>query len=606
MQAASTTAGRGRLRGAMDIDEEQTPGKAYDQRVVLRVLKYLSGVKMMVGLGAFGMLLRTLAHLTYPYLSGMAFDYIVAGDALNLGWTALGYIVAAAIGSLAHFMELRFLTVAGQAVLLKMRTTMFGHLQKLSLAFFDHNSVGRLMSRVQNDVQHLEHFITAGTLHIFTDIITVVGIAAILLVRNGQLALITLATIPVLAFIIIIWQKYASRAFIRVRQAIANVNAGLQENISGVRVVQSLTREEENLEQFDEANREHLGANIKSTQLAAIMRPTVEILMAAAEVIILIFGGMQVISGQMTAGTLLAFLMYIRRFFMPLRELTREYTQLQRTMASGQRIFDLLDTEPEITDSEDAIELPPIEREIKFDHVSFSYEQGIEVIHDLDVIVNAGETIALVGKTGAGKSTMMKLLCRFYEIDSGRILVDGHDIKQVKRESLMKQIGVVPQDPFLFSGTIEENIRYGRPQATTEEIIEVSKMVGSHQFVERMEQGYQTEVGERGGNVSGGQRQLICLARMVLAGPRILIMDEPTSSVDSMAEAVFQNALRTLRQDRTCFIIAHRLATVTSADRIIVLDEGTVVESGSHQELMADKGLYYEMVGSLSADDNIG
>jgi ABC-type multidrug transport system fused ATPase/permease subunit len=331
------------------------------------------------------------------------------------------------------------------------------------------------------------------------------------------------------------------------------------------------------------------------------MTPTVQILTGIAFGLVIIFGGGQVLAGEMGPGVLIAFLLYIQRFFNPVLELTMLYTELQRAMASGARIFELLDVEPEIKDSPQAIEIPRVKGELKFHHVSFAYQTGVEVLHDIDLIVNPGETVAVVGQTGAGKSSLASLATRFYEVTKGAVTVDDYDVRSVTQQSLRHQIGIVPQDPFLFSGSIEDNIRYGYAEASPQEVIKASKAASAHDFITHLEHGYDTPVGERGGNLSAGQRQLICLARAILTNPPILILDEATSNVDTNTERLMQKSLRHLVRGRTCLIIAHRLSTVTNADRIIVLEQGKIAETGSHQELLAKRGLYYKMFEALNA-----
>jgi ATP-binding cassette subfamily B protein len=436
-----------------------------------------------------------------------------------------------------------------------------------------------------------------------TSALTLVGIAVVMIIMDTRLALITLTVVPVLGIAIFIWQKYARRAFIRVRRAIAVVNAQLQEGISGVRVIQSLSREEVNLEQFNAVNKANLSANIEATKMTAVMMPIVEILTAITYSLVIVFGGYQVLAGQMGVGVLLGFLLYIQRFFAPVLELTMQYTEIQRAMASGVRIFELLDIEPEIKDSPQAIEMTPIEGKIKFHHVSFGYQPGVEVLHDIDLVVNPGETVAIVGRTGAGKSSLANLITRFYEVEEGEVTVGGYNVASVTQDSLRRQIGIVPQDPFLFSGSIENNIRYGNMEVSHQDVVKAAKMVGAHEFITHLESGYDTQVGERGGNLSAGQRQLICLTRVILANPPIMILDEATSSVDTNAERLMQKSLRRLIKGHTCLIIAHRLSTVTDADRIIVLEQGRIAEIGSHQELLAKQGLYYNMFQSLSGPE---
>ncbi|MFC1941224.1 ABC transporter ATP-binding protein, partial [Chloroflexota bacterium] len=578
------------------IDEDEVLGKVYDSRVIVRLPKYLARVKAWLALGTVGVLIRSLAQVAIPYLVAVAIDrFIQTGNLGGLNIIVLVFIGAALLVWAGQYMQTLFLSYAGRAILFRLRTEMFDHLQKLSVSFFDHNKVGKIMSRVQNDVTQLQELLTQGILDIVTSTLTLVGIACVMIVMNTRLALLTLTVVPSLGIVIFIWQKYARRAFNKVRRAIAVVNDQLQEGISGVRVIQSLSREEVNFEQFDGVNRAHLNANIDAARLQAFMMPTAQIMNAIAFSLVIVFGGYQVLAGEMGPGVLIGFLLYIQRFFDPVLELTMMYAELQRSMASGARIFELLDIEPQTKDSPKAIELPSIKGEIKFRQVSFGYQPGVEVLHAIDLEANPGETVAIVGRTGAGKSSLVNLIARFYELEKGEITVDGYNVQSVTQQSLRRQIGIVPQDPFLFSGSIEDNIRYGHIETSHQEVIKAAKAAGAHEFITHLEHGYETPVGERGSNLSAGQRQFICLARVILANPPILILDEATSNVDIKAERLMQKSLRRLVQGRTCLIIAHRLSTVTNADRIIVLEQGRIVEVGSHQELLAKQGLYYQM-----------
>ncbi len=577
-------------------------GRAYDWNVIKRLPKYLSPVKGWIALGSLGMVLRSAASLAAPYLVGLAIDrFIQTGNLGGLNIIVILFVAATLLVWAGQYLETAYLAYAGDAILFRMRRQMFDHLQRLSLGFFDRHKVGKLMSRVQNDVQQLQELITADFLNIIISFLTLIGIAVVMIVMNARLALLTLTVVPVLGAIIVVWNRYARRAFIRVRRAIASVNAHLQESISGVRVTQSLSREQVNYEQFSSVNRENLNANVDATRMTAVMMPIGETMSAIAMGLVIVFGGYQVISGQMEPGILVAFLLYVQRFFNPVLELIMEYTELQRAMVAGARIFELLDVRPEIQDSPDAVELPPVKGRVEFRHVKFSYQPGIEVLHDLNLTINAGETVAIVGRTGAGKSSLVNLITRFYEVTDGKVTVDGRDVRSVTQESLRRQIGLVPQDPFLFSGTIEENIRFGNLNATHEEVVAAARAVSAHDFIMHLKNGYATPVGERGVNLSAGQRQFICLARAILGAPPILILDEATSNIDTNAERLMQESLRRLTYGRTCIMIAHRLSTVTSADRIIVLEHGRIAETGSHRELMARRGLYYNMFEALSA-----
>jgi ABC-type multidrug transport system fused ATPase/permease subunit len=390
----------------------------------------------------------------------------------------------------------------------------------------------------------------------------------------------------------IFWQRKARAAFIRVRQAIAIVNSTLNENVSGVRVIQSLSREDENSRRFDQINRSNYDANVDAGRLSAAVLPIVEVVVALATALALVVGGVRVHSGGLQLGALVAFVLYIQRFFDPIRDMVLQYTQIQRAMAGGERIIEVLDTEPEIVDAPDAVELGQIEGRVDFNHVTFEYVPGVPVLKDIDLHVAPGETIAFVGETGAGKSTMTSLISRLYDLTDGNIQIDGIDLRQIKRKSLTRQMGVVLQDPFLFSGTVRDNIIYGRLDATQEEIEAAAEAVGAHEFIVRLENGYDTMLSERGSNISVGQRQLLSFARAVLADPRILVLDEATANVDTQTEKVIQRALQTLLRNRTSFVIAHRLSTIRDATRIIVLERGQIAEAGNHRELLAHGGIY--------------
>jgi ABC-type multidrug transport system fused ATPase/permease subunit len=602
----ATGMGRGagmgrRLRSALDAaDQDDLLGKVYDIRVIKRMPEYLAWVKKHLAIAATGTAMRTVANMALPYLVAVAVDSIKTGNSGGLNIAVLVYVGFTLLMWAGQYLETMFLSYSGQGILFRMRTQMFDHLLGLSMSFFDHNKTGKIMSRVQNDVDQLQTLLTQDIVYLAADIVTLAGIAVVMIIMDARLALITLSVVPILVIVLIVWQKYARVAFIKVRQAIAMVNDNLQESISGVRVVQGMSREEVNSEQFDSVNKAHLNANVAAARLQAFMMPTVQILTDAGFCLVLIFGGLQVLNGQTTAGVMLAFLLYIQRFFAPVQDLTMLYTDLQRAMASGIRIFELIDIEPEIKDAPQATDISQVKGDIHFQHINFSYEPGADVLHDVDFKVNAGETVAIVGPTGAGKSSLTNLITRFYEAHGGAVLIDGRNVASVTQKSLRRQIGIVPQDPFLFSGTIEENIRYGLPGASHEQVVEAAKTAGVHDSIMHLEAGYDTPVGERGSNLSGGQRQFVCLARTILADPAILILDEATSNVDTDTEHIIQKSLNRIAQGRTCLIIAHRLSTVTNADRIVVFDGGRIIEAGSHQELIAKQGLYYQLFQTLS------
>ena len=601
----------GHMRG-----EEEELSRAYDYRVVLRLLAYIRPYKLLITVTLLAMLLYSATLVATPWLIKRAVDSVVISPSSSgLAMSAIFLAITALVGYVANYVNLITLSRIGQNLLLGLRTDTFNHLQRLSMAFFDRTEVGSNMSRVQNDVQQLQEFLSIFVLSL-RELLTLVGIIVAMLLMEWQLALITLAVIPVLFVVMIFWQRYAWPSFMLVRRAIAAVNAGLQENISGVRVIQSLNRQDENLRRFDTVNGRYMDASLRASRLSAVLNPSVELVHAVATGLVIIFGGMMAVRGELDVSILLAFALYIQLFFDPVRSLTMQYGQLQRAMTSGQHIFEILDTEPQVKDKPGALELPPLRGEVSFEDVRFSYIpitphtadrvsgrpsaardpdsmfRANEVLKGINLHIGPGQKVALVGPTGAGKTTLASLLSRLHDVTGGRVTADGYDLRDVARVSLNRQISVVPQEPFLFSGTVRDNIRYCHLDIPDEDIVEAARAVGAHDFIMRMESGYDAPVEERGLNFSPGQRQLISLARALVADPRIVILDEATATVDSHTEMLVQQALRVMLQDRTALIIAHRLSTVRNADKIAVMDQGLIVEEGTHQELLMRDGLF--------------
>src|SRR5256714_5400296 len=539
------------------------------------------------------MLLYTAFSLANPYLIGLAIDqYIGHNDIRGLAIIGTVLIVMNVLMWQAQYWQVWSMSWAGQQILYNLSSDMFTHLQSLSLSFYDRTQIGRVMSRLQSDIDVLESMLSSGLLSMLGSLVSLVGIIIAMLAMNITLALLSFTVLAVVCVMAALCWRSGNRSFSRRRAAISVVNATLQENISGMRVIQSLAREERNRDEFDELNAYNRDTNLEASRIAALILPLVEVVAAMAIAITVLYGGVLVSQGSLKVGVLVAFTLYINRFFDPIREISQQYSQLQRAGVAAERIFQILETPVEIKDKPGAEELPQIHGEVEFRDVTFGYNRDLPVLRDFNLHMKAGQTVAIVGPTGAGKSTIAGLLARFYDIQQGAVLVDGHDVRDVTQHSLRSQIGVVLQEPFLFTGTIRDNIRYGRLEAADEEVAEAARAVGVHDLITQLPEGYNTLIRERGRNLSVGQRQLISFARALLADPRILILDEATANIDTFTELLVQQALKRLLHGRTALVIAHRLSTIKGADSIVVLQGGRIVEQGTHAELLQRNGIY--------------
>lgn len=577
-------------------EEEDLLGKAYDARLVRRVGQYLRPYQSRLVTALILMVVTSLLSVAGPWIIGRAIDNGIRGGSLEplRLWTILFLVVA--LGEWwTNRGRVYIMAYVGTKVVADVRSELFRHLHRLSLNFYNNYSVGRLMSRLISDVEVLQEFITWSITGLARASFTLLGIIVAMLSLNWRLALVSFAVLPVMVMLTNYWRVRVRQAYRATRQRLSLINGYLNESISGIRVTKSFTREAVNFRHFDDLSRSYFEANVAATRLSATFFPGVDFLGSLATALVVGVGGWLVMGETLTAGTLVAFVLYVDRFFEPIRELARRYNTFQSTMAASERIFTLMDTEPDLTDAADAWPLPPIIGRVRFDHVSFHYKDGEQVLRNVHLAAEPGQRIALVGETGAGKSTVIRLLARFFDVSEGAVTIDDIDVRDVTRASLRSQMGIVLQDTFLFSGTIADNIRYGRLEATDEEIEAAATAVGAHDFIKRLPQGYQTEVGENGVNLSVGQRQILSFARALLANPRILILDEATSSVDTTTEKQIQQALDVLMRGRTTFVIAHRLSTIVNADKIVVLDNGRIVEMGTHHELLARNGRYYKL-----------
>jgi len=547
-------------------------------------------------LSLVAMLAVTLSGLAFPYLIKIAIDSgITKGDLHVVDVVIAVFLAVAVINLVASYLQTYLVSWVGERVILDLRRQLFAHIQKLSLDFFSRQRTGWIVSRLTNDIDALDQLVTDGVVSLVTNSLTLVGAVVLLFVLDWRLALATLAVLPGLVVATLVFRTHSARSYALVRNRVGDVSAHLQESIAGVRALKAFRREARDYDRLVIVNAAYRDANWRTVVQSGYYFPAVEFLAAVGVVIVLWFGGYLVSRRAIEIGVLVAFIGYLASFFDPLQQLSQLYNTFQSSMAAVQKIYTVLDTDPDLVDAPDAVPLPDVHGEVRFEGVSFSYDEGAEVLHDVSFAVPAGTTVALVGATGAGKSTIVKLLARFYDPQSGVVRLDGHDLRAVTMKSLREQLAVVPQEAYLFSGPLLDNVRFGRPEAKLEEVQRVARIIGAHDFIEELPDGYETEVGEGGGSLSTGQRQLVSFARALLADPRVLILDEATSSVDADSERRISRAMEVLFSGRTSVLVAHRLSTVRYADQILVVDAGRIVERGTHEQLIAARGRYAQL-----------
>lgn len=593
----SSSAGMGPRSVLEHFGSNQREGEMFNREVVTRMLQYLKPYRWRMVLALFLTVVESGLTLLSPYLLKEATDnYILKGDfpglvriTIFLGLTFISlYFVSSA--------QRYVVSWVGQRMLAKLRSDLFRHLQRLQQGYHDRNIVGVTVSRVINDVAEINELFSQGVITLIGDLLVLIGIIVVMLTMSPKLALLTFIVIPLMLIATWIFSRQAKKAFRETRSKVAAVVGDLAEDISGMRVIQAFAQEKASQERFDKVNVENRDAYINAMSLSFVFLPAIEFLGMLATGIVLWFGGRFVISEEVTLGVMVAFLSYVTRFFNPIQELSRMYTTLQSAMAGGEQVLKLLDTPIEVADDPEAIELKEVVGKIDFEHVTFQYRKDTpSVLDDICLTIPPRKMVAIVGPTGAGKTTVANLVARFYDVTEGAVLLDGVDLRKIKQRSLRQFVRIVSQDPFLFSRTIEENIRYGKPDASEEEIINAAKMANAHAFISNLPDGYQTRIQEGGVNLSVGQRQLLTIARAILTDPKVLILDEATANIDTVTEVLIQQALERLLFERTAIVIAHRLSTVRKADWIYVIDQGRIREQGTHVDLLALKGMYYDL-----------
>jgi ATP-binding cassette, subfamily B, multidrug efflux pump len=589
-------------------EEEEVFGKAYDPRIVRRIWAFVRPYNRRIAISVAAVLIFTLTQLAIPLLIRFAIDNGMAqgADGQVLLWCVVGFGAVILVTYAASYVQELVVGKVAENVLFDMRRAMMARLQKVSLGWMDKTEVGRLMSRLQGDVNSMQEFLETSVMSV-GDIVLLFGIVGVLLYLDLWLGMLTLVTMPALFIFRLFWLPPAKRAFMAAHETNSTANGALAEGINGVRTVQSLNRQRVNFNLYDEKAYTNLRTHLTAAKYSQVMVPVVDTLTGISMATVVVVGGQMVLGKTLDVGVMVAFLFYIQRFFDPIRSLTMQYSVMQRAMASGQRIVEVLDVPIDITDAPDAIALKAdMDGSVEFRNVTFGYRKNQPVLKDVSFVVKPGETVALVGPTGSGKTSSMALIHRFYDVWRGEVVVGGHDVRKLTQESLGRQIAMVLQEPFLFTGTVIENIRYNRTEASREAVIAAARAVGAHEFIAELPNGYDTMLEQRGGNLSLGQRQLVSFARALVADARILVLDEATASVDSYTEMQIQKALQVLLKGRTGLVIAHRLATIRNADRIIVLQNGSLIESGNHDALMKQGGLYAKLYNlNYSSFDDI-
>lgn len=579
-----------------NFHEEEALGKAFDAKLMKRLLKYAKPYATLISICFLLLFLITIADLARPYLIKVSIDdYIAVGNKEGLKNISLIFLLTIIAGFLFNYLQVYLLFYTGQKIIYNMRQELFSHLLRLPLSFFDKNPIGRLVTRVTNDMENLNEMYTAVLVNLFKDIFLLLGIIVIMLKMNWQVALVSFITIPLIVMSAAIFRKESRKAYRQVKVKLAKINATLSENISGMKIIQMFNRENFKYDEFVGINKEHKQASMRELIVFAIFRPSLDLIYSLALALLIWYGGGKVLQGTLPFGVLFAFVNYIDQFFKPINDLSEKFNILQSAMASAERIFLLLDEEETIKNPENPIPIDKIDGKIEFKNVWFAYEGENWVLKDVSFTINPGETAAFVGATGAGKTSIISLITRLYDIQKGEILIDGKNIKEIDKYELRSQIGVVLQDVFLFTGDIKGNIRLNDDEITDEKILEVSRFVNADNFIEKLPQKYDEKVMERGATLSSGQRQLLAFARALAFEPSVLVLDEATSNIDTETELLIQDAIKKLIKDRTTIVIAHRLSTIQHADNIIVMHKGRVREMGKHQELLDKKGMYYDL-----------